>query len=298
MLNVKKILEENFTGEFFSFYAFAFFNKKEINCFGNEEMLFDLASLTKPLVMFSLFLKNPELFGPDEHLALLEHRSGMKAHALLNKYSYSSFLERQYQEREQGLEVYSDLGFLYLQQKIESESGLLLEDFYRKNLLPQNLFWWRDLTGEQRLKCAVTGMRNQKKIQGDVHDDNAFNLKKFCCHAGLFSTVKDLARFIQSWSNDKKVQHLLQERDARSNSQRFLLSFERAEKENSLAGEIKGRKVVGHLGFTGTSFWFDIETGEGLVLLTNATQKFIHERTELNRLRRCLGSFVWKECRK
>ena len=52
-------------------------------------------------------------------------------------------------------------------------------------------------------------------------------------------------------------------------------------------------KTIGHLGFTGTSFWVDCEKGMGNIILSNATRDGWYQKNELNELRRALGNYTW-----
>ena len=47
------------------------------------------------------------------------------------------------------------------------------------------------------------------------------------------------------------------------------LGFDRPSVENSSAGRYFSTHTVGHLGFTGTSFWMDLEKDLCIILLTN-----------------------------
>jgi CubicO group peptidase (beta-lactamase class C family) len=75
---------------------------------------------------------------------------------------------------------------------------------------------------------------------------------------------------------------------------RFILGFDRVtDTENTLAGKGCSHQTFGHLGFTGTSFWIDLEKNRAAVILTNATQSYWYDRQGLNDLRRQLGSALW-----
>ena len=47
------------------------------------------------------------------------------------------------------------------------------------------------------------------------------------------------------------------------------LGFDTPAMENASAGRRVSRNSVGHLGFTGTSFWLDLDTGVAVILLAN-----------------------------
>ena len=82
---------------------------------------------------------------------------------------------------------------------------------------------------------------------------------------------------------------------AQKTDDRFILGFDRVtDPENTLAGKGASLNTFGHLGFTGTSFWIDLEKMKGSVILTNATQTYWYERSGLAQLRKALGSAIWK----
>jgi CubicO group peptidase (beta-lactamase class C family) len=66
------------------------------------------------------------------------------------------------------------------------------------------------------------------------------------------------------------------------------------DKANTLAGLGCSENTFGHLGFTGTSFWIDLEKARGAVILTNATQSYWYERSGLTNLRKTIGEAIWK----
>ena len=79
------------------------------------------------------------------------------------------------------------------------------------------------------------------------------------------------------------------------NENRFILGFDHVlDPQNTLAGPGCSLRTFGHLGFTGTSFWIDLETQRGAVILSNATQTYWYERSGLSDLRKKLGAAIWK----
>jgi CubicO group peptidase (beta-lactamase class C family) len=47
------------------------------------------------------------------------------------------------------------------------------------------------------------------------------------------------------------------------------LGFDTPSSKGSSCGRYFSKRTVGHLGFTGTSFWMDLELGIVIILLTN-----------------------------
>jgi len=268
----------------FKSHKYDFFN---LNKLGTDP-IFDLASLTKPLTLSLNYFKNPGLFKENSKLKLLlNHQGSLISGGRLNHSDWKKQLLKY--EIKESPTVYSDYSALrlMLELKIDFEKSC-------KEFLGSKVLFWKDLTHEQKLKCAPTGTRNGKVIQGEVHDPNAYTINEFCSHAGLFSNIKNLAETVIDF--DKKfalIQKMTEEFNAPKLS-RFILGWDHAEDlENTLAGKGCSAKTFGHLGFTGTSIWIDIERLQGHIILTNATQTYWYDRTPLNNLRKALGSFIW-----
>ena len=90
-------------------------------------------------------------------------------------------------------------------------------------------------------------------------------------------------------------EQLLENFKSHKNEDRFIMGFDHVmDPDNTLAGVGSTTKTFGHLGFTGTSFWINPETNIGAVILTNATQTYWYERSGLIKLRKELGTAIWK----
>ena len=96
-------------------------------------------------------------------------------------------------------------------------------------------------------------------------------------HAGLFSSVRDLAKFAEAMLGATKGQDL-PFASAATTSMFFqkpdrqrarVLGWDVAQGERSSAGDYFTEKSIGHTGFTGTSIWIDPERDLYVVLLTN-----------------------------
>jgi len=113
-------------------------------------------------------------------------------------------------------------------------------------------------------------------LQGTVHDGNAWALGGVSGHAGLFSSVRDLATFSQfllDGGTYDGVRVLAPTTIARWTNRQSNLSSRAlgwdTPTANSSAGRFFGARTFGHTGFTGTSIWIDPERGLFVVLLTN-----------------------------
>jgi CubicO group peptidase (beta-lactamase class C family) len=97
-------------------------------------------------------------------------------------------------------------------------------------------------------------------------------------HAGLFGTVQGVLEMVvhilNRWRGREEhplySNTLLQKALTRQyNDQTWCLGFDTPSPTESSGGSYLSKESVGHLGFTGTSFWIDPEKDMVIVLLTN-----------------------------
>jgi CubicO group peptidase (beta-lactamase class C family) len=180
--------------------------------------------------------------------------------------------------------LYSDLGFMILQAVMEKVSGQGLDAFCRRELyeplglsvlgfqpglrLNMEQFTWAATADPSTPGCPAIG---------EVHDDNARAAGGVAGHAGLFGTGPEvftltalLYRAYQGQGEDLGISPAI--------VRQFLTpvapgartpGFDVPTPGQSSAGRYFSPRSVGHTGFTGTSFWLDLEQGQMVVLLTN-----------------------------
>lgn len=110
-------------------------------------------------------------------------------------------------------------------------------------------------------------------IQGEVHDPTATAMGGVAGHAGLFSNLNDLARFVEDFcaSRPRLVGAEIRDEFARRQSELSTraLGWDTKSETGSSAGTKLGPKTYGHTGFTGTSLWIDPDSGNFGILLAN-----------------------------
>ncbi len=182
---------------------------------------------------------------------------------------------------------YSDLGFMLLEWIVEKRSGMTLkqfleEQFYGPLALKHTFFYDRSSpTSFAQENFAATEACPRRKVilQGMVHDENAYAMGGYSGHAGLFGTTRDvfeITRFLVATYLGKQ-QDLLAPKTVRTFFTRqknpenttWALGWDTPSRENSSAGKYFSQKSVGHLGFTGTSLWIDLEKEVVVIFLTN-----------------------------
>ena len=179
--------------------------------------------------------------------------------------------------------VYSDLGFMILDWMVEQVSGERLDRLISERIYAplgiDNLFFV-DL-GAKRPQgvFAATEFCPWRKtlLDGQVHDENAFVVGGIQGHAGLFGTasaVHELTRELLSAYRASRPSRLFQTELVRLFFRRMpnsdkALGFDAPSIKNSSAGSYFSANSVGHLGFTGTSFWIDLDRFITVIMLTN-----------------------------
>jgi CubicO group peptidase (beta-lactamase class C family) len=193
--------------------------------------------------------------------------------------------------------LYSDLGFILLGMIVEIQSGLPLDIFVMEKVMaPLGLADSIVFNPLQKNKKDFAATENcpwrKKVLVGEVHDDNTYAVGGVSGQAGLFGAI-DSVLFLSSflldvWQDKAAHPHfsgaLLKEflkRQDMVKESTWALGFDTPSPTGSSAGRYISRDSVGHLGFTGTSFWIDPERQLVMVLLTNR----VHPSRENNLIR-------------
>ncbi len=125
----------------------------------------------------------------------------------------------------------------------------------------------------------------QGMIRGTVHDCNAhYGLGGVSGHAGLFSTIRDVERYMQIWTSEDapvRIDRVLKALSTRSltdpSIHRRGLGWIASSTGGSLeqlaagctGGDLVSESAYGHTGFTGTSIWSDPVKDVTVITLTN-----------------------------
>ncbi|QVQ52768.1 beta-lactamase family protein [Spiractinospora alimapuensis] len=132
-------------------------------------------------------------------------------------------------------------------------------------------------------------------VAGEVHDENAVVLGGVAGHAGLFSTVDDLATLGAALVRNLTEPLLLHpitlaamiENRTAGMAEGRGLTWQTADTPGSPAGDLVSRRTFGHTGFTGTSLYVDPDHQRYYVLLTNR----VHPSREGDGIRRIRRAF-------
>jgi CubicO group peptidase (beta-lactamase class C family) len=183
--------------------------------------------------------------------------------------------------------LYSDLGFMILEWVIEENAGMALAEFLeryfygplglKRTFLKENVIPLRFSLDQY---AATENCPWRKRIiQGETHDENAHALGGYSGHAGLFGTAEEvytIVNFLREHYYGKRNDYLNPEivrtfftKQKIVKESTWALGWDSPSAQNSSAGQYFSVNSVGHLGFTGTSIWMDLEKDAIVILLTN-----------------------------
>ncbi len=260
--------------------------KGEIAFSTDPLMYFDLASLTKPLTNSLSYFLNPASFDA-QTLLCLNHRSGLPAWGLLGHQDWRSQIKN-YSIKESET-LYSDFSALRVMLELQEKKIDVKKQC--STVWDKETLFWTDVP--EHFPKPQCGFKNGSPNFGQVHDPNAWVIKDFCSHAGLFSTVDGLCRTLINFQQKTEFISKVQA-DLKTHNHRFALGWDRVENPAAtLAGIGCGIQTFGHLGFTGTSIWIDPDKMLGHVILSNATKYYWYDKLGLNDMRRAIGEIVW-----
>jgi uncharacterized protein YbbC (DUF1343 family)/CubicO group peptidase (beta-lactamase class C family) len=269
-----------------------------------EDTIFDLASLTKPVVTATAVMRLvddgklaftdpvakhlPELAGSDKAKITIEqlmlHVSGLPSDAKPpagDKLDPVTEIARVPLLNEPGKSfLYSDLGFILLGELVARVGGRPLSSVASMVLRPLGM---RSTTfnppDSWRPRIAPTEKRDHEWLTGSVHDPRAARMGGVAGHAGLFSTADDLAVFAKmllhrgEWDGirilqESTVRELLRPRSVPPRGVRAL-GWDMDTEYSSNRGARFPVGGFGHTGFTGTSMWVDPGSRSAVIVLAS-----------------------------
>ncbi len=194
---------------------------------------------------------------------------------------------------------YSDLGFILLGDAVEQVTGQSLDILFKKYIatplgLTEELFYL-PLSGKKNFSkdkfAATERCRWRNRImQGEVHDEHCFLMGGVAGHAGLFGTINAVGYLccavLEGWQGRKTLlpvssNVLNQGLKRKYKDKTWCMGFDSPSTGYTSAGRYPAKTSIGHLGYTGTSFWIDPERDTVIVLLTNR----VHPTRENTKIR-------------
>ena len=251
---------------------------------------------------------------------LLTHTSGYPAHrpyftlldrtpAAQRKSLLKAMLMNEPLENEPGAgALYSDLGYMLLGLIIEQRLGSSLDQAVASLYESLGVEAPRYLPLDEKPpwpleRIAPCGsLPGRPLIHGQVEDENAHALGGVAGHAGLFGSARQVAALMdrvsrarredRPWS-DEAVKRLCEPDHEVAGSSRTP-GFDTPQGPDSAAGSNAPAGLVGHLGFTGASVWWQVPQGRGVVLLTNRVA-YGRDNLKIRAFRKEIHELSWKE---
>ncbi|MCG6893307.1 MAG: beta-lactamase family protein [Desulfobacteraceae bacterium] len=182
--------------------------------------------------------------------------------------------------------LYSDLGFMVLCWALETITGTRLdhwvaENVYRPAGVEDLFFIPLDEPAPEMTNRSVAATEQcpwrGRVLRGEVHDDNAHAAGGVEGHAGLFGTAASVHRLLADLLRSYRGEpaeggfepELVRAFLRRPKDSQRVFGFDVPSGSESACGSRFSKDSVGHLGFTGTSFWMDLRKEAIVILLTN-----------------------------
>jgi CubicO group peptidase (beta-lactamase class C family) len=223
---------------------------------------------------------------------LLDHSSGLPGYVRLfestnDRLAMIDACLRQPLTADPGMRTeYSDIGFMILGYLVETITGERLDAYCQREIFALLGMSTTRFCPEAGLRASIPPTEDDRSfrhriLQGEVHDENASVMGGVAGHAGLFSNALDplriaaciLARGITpSGSNLFSTQAvaLFTQPTQQPPGTSRALGWDTPTAPSS-SGKLFSPRSIGHLGFTGTSLWIDLDAGIAVSLLTNRT---------------------------
>ncbi|CAM3340228.1 D-alanyl-D-alanine-carboxypeptidase/endopeptidaseAmpH [Deinococcus saxicola] len=275
-----------------------------------ENSVFDLASLTKPLFTARNVIRAAEQGRLDlddtvaAHLPelgwmqdtplkartlrqLITHTAGLPAWVPLYTWGGADtirarFMQEPWAMQEAGEVVYSDLGYVLLGRVLERVYNRPLRDFELDDGLTFSPRTEESVATEH---CPWRG----RMLRGETHDENAAAQGGVAGHAGLFGTLDSVLNQAELLLRGGWLSHAGQAEATRIQTPGRTLAFV-ATQPGWSGGSLGSPAAFGHTGFTGTGLWVDPARGLAWTLLTNRVHPTRHSAFDLQRLRRAVGN--------
>jgi len=284
--------------------------------YGKNYTYYDLASMTKSIFTGLYFLNSkiksnkvsdflPWLIDSKIRVdELLSHRSGLKAHKehyrTLVKSSdplvtLKKLLRQDAKELQNKAPIYSDLGYLLLYfiiQELEDGRNLsyVFEDLKKSLKIPKGIHF--NLNNKAKYKKSLYAPTEicdfrDRKIQAESLDRNTWSIHGVSTHAGLFGQIDDMIGFY------KTLKSVYSPSKFTTLAEGWTNGFMKPSKV-STAGKYFSKDSIGHVGFTGVSFWYDPKVDFYITILSNRTYP---DRADprFNFFRPWVHDFLYKE---
>ena len=190
--------------------------------------------------------------------------------------------------------VYSDISMYVMQQVIQTVTKKHLDtyvaqQFYAPLGMDNTLYNpWRFYDSKEIIPTEDDDSFRKSRLIGYVHDQGSGMAGGVAGHAGLFSTVDDLAKYAQMLLNGGEYGGVRYFEEATVNlytskqgtHSRRGLGFDRKDPDPKKAypSALASASTFGHTGYTGTCIWIDPENQLTYIFLSNRVQPKVSTR--------------------
>ncbi|MBN2061456.1 MAG: serine hydrolase [Deltaproteobacteria bacterium] len=208
--------------------------------------------------------------------------------------------------------IYSDLGFIMLEWVIEKISGiplhLFVQNTFYQPLSLKRIYLYNGTLPDNIQKDMIAATEKcpwrKRIIHGEVHDENAYFLGGYSGHAGLFSCAGDILAIMnmlrghylgerEDYFRRETVREFFRRQDIIRDCF-YALGWDTPSMEGSSSGMYFSPNSIGHLGFTGTSLWMDLDRDLTVILLTNRVHP-TRENQKIKEFRPLLHDLIVQE---
>ena len=283
----------------------------ELNFSYTRDTIFDMASLTKPVVTATLVMKMLEMgkIGLEDTLQtlgmyssefaisrltirdLITHTSGLIPTYPLYKYGatredYLRTIAIMHERRLPLAEEYSDLNYILLGFVIERITGKTLDEIAQEYIfkpIGMKNSCFNPKANQDKIAPTEKDPERGGLVWGKVHDEKSYYLGGVAGHAGMFSTIDDMGKYIEALLNYKllkkpTLEEMIQPQNASIGGMfgigwmikiRKPISPSVSFGYNAFMGDVAPIGTFGHTGFTGTSIAIEPSSGIFVVILSN-----------------------------
>ncbi len=171
--------------------------------------------------------------------------------------------------------VYSDIGLILIGFALEKLAGKSLDAIVRERVtapLGLDSIGYGPIPPDNVAPTEFYAHQN-RRMCGEVHDENAWSLGGVAGHAGVFGNARDLAAFGEALRTNRLLTRAtlaeMTRLQAQDGAVRRGIGFALWSPDPAAASNPLSEQAFGHLGFTGTSLWIDPTRDLAIACLAN-----------------------------